>query len=80
MAHGQDSANTSDTRDGGPGPGDSASGARMFLVAMLALACAVGALWTAANGMAAWIPAVLVIVGLLCILDLGIGARERTLP
>lgn len=78
MAHERDNVSTSTTRDGGPGPGDSSSGVRMFVVAMVALACAVGALWTAANSMPVWIPAVLVIVGLLCILDLGIGARERT--
>ncbi|MGI8946605.1 MAG: hypothetical protein ACR2FV_01200 [Ornithinimicrobium sp.] len=77
MEQKQEKSSRSNTPDGGPGPGDSSSMVRMVLMALVALFCAVGALWTAANAMAGWIPAVLVIIGLLAILDLGIGARER---
>jgi len=49
----------------------------MFVTAMIALASAVGALWVSGAGYSNWIAAVLIIVGLLAILDLGIGARER---
>ncbi|MGC1207824.1 MAG: hypothetical protein WA880_07715 [Ornithinimicrobium sp.] len=67
----------SSASNAGPLPGDSTSPVRMFAAALVALACAVGALWVSGAGVSNWISAVLIIIGLLAILDLGVGARER---
>ncbi len=77
MGQKQERSRTSSTKDPGPLPGDSTSPIRMFVAAMVALACAVGALWISGAGYSNWIAAVLIIIGLLAILDLGVGARER---
>ena len=60
-----------------PGPGNSASPARMFISAIVALACAVGALWVSGAGVSNWVAGVLIVIGLLAILDLGIGVRDK---
>lgn len=77
MAQEQKASGPSDPSEAGPIPGDSSSPVRMFATAMVALACAVGAMWVSGAGYSNWIAAVLIIVGLLAILDLGVGARER---
>ncbi|MGB3827813.1 MAG: hypothetical protein WA962_03485 [Ornithinimicrobium sp.] len=77
MAHDKESSRASRTKDAGPLPGDSTSPVRMFVAAMVALFSAVGALWVSGAGDSNWIAAVLIIIGLLAILDLGIGTRER---
>ncbi len=77
MAQQHENARPSKTSDAGPIPGDSSSPIRMFAAAMIALACAVGALWVSGAGYTNWIAAVLIVIGLLAILDLGIGARDR---
>jgi len=77
MAQEPKASSTSNPSDAGPVPGDSSSPVRMFVTAMVALAAAVGALWVSGAGYSNWIAAVLIIVGLLAILDLGVGARER---
>ncbi len=78
MAHKSGAAKNSEGTHGGPVPGDSSSGVRMFGAALLALACAVGALWVSGAGESNWIAGVLIVVGLLAILDLGTGARARS--
>jgi len=49
----------------------------MFVSALVALACAVGALWVSGAGVSNWVAAVLIVIGLLAILDLGIGVRDK---
>lgn len=77
MEQKQEKASTSSPGDGGPGPGDSSSMVRMIVMALVALGCAVGALVISGAGIPNWISGVLIVIGLLAILDLGIGARER---
>ncbi|MGB5953661.1 MAG: hypothetical protein WBG57_14235 [Ornithinimicrobium sp.] len=67
----------SEATHSGPVPGDSSSGLRMFGAALVALACAIGALWVSGAGQSNWIAAVLIVIGLLAILDLGTGVRAR---
>ncbi len=77
MAQDQKASGPTNPSDAGPIPGDSSSPVRMFAAAIVALACAVGAMWVSGAGYSNWIAAVLIIVGLLAILDLAVGARER---
>ncbi|MGB3258671.1 MAG: hypothetical protein WBG89_08150 [Ornithinimicrobium sp.] len=77
MAQEQKNTRSSNPSDAGPIPGDSASPVRMFAAALVAFVCAVGALWVSGAGDSNWISAVLIVIGLLAILDLGVGARER---
>jgi len=50
---------------------------RMFVSALVALACAVGALWVSGAGVSNWVAGLLIVIGLLAILDLGVGVREK---
>jgi hypothetical protein len=76
MAH-QEETGTRSRAERTPGPGSSASPVRMFVSAMVALACAVGALWVSGAGVSNWVAGLLIVIGLLAILDLGIGVRDR---
>ena len=76
MAH-QEEARTRSRADRTPGPGSSASPVRMFISALVALACAVGALWVSGAGVSNWVAGVLIVIGLLAILDLGVGVRDK---
>ncbi|MGB3185248.1 MAG: hypothetical protein WBG36_11940 [Ornithinimicrobium sp.] len=77
MAQENGAAEKSEATHSGPVPGDSSSGVRMFGAALVALVCAVGALWVSGAGQSNWIAGVLIVVGLLAILDLGTGVRAR---
>lgn len=77
MAHKNGARENPEATQSGPVPGDSSSGVRMFAAAFVALAAAVGALWVSGAGQSNWIAAVLIVVGLLAILDLGTGVRAR---
>lgn len=81
MAHqegdGRERTGTQSRAERTPGPGSSASPVRMFVSALVALACAVGALWVSGAGVSNWVAGLLIVIGLLAILDLGVGVREK---
>ncbi|MGB7447599.1 MAG: hypothetical protein WA892_00565 [Ornithinimicrobium sp.] len=81
MAHqkerGRQKAGAESRAERTPGPGSSASPVRMIVAATVAFVCAVGALWVSGAGVSNWVAGVLIVIGLLAILDLGVGVREK---